>query len=126
MAGLGGMGSGPLALMYRQLTLTVPVKVILTAFVLANDAAGVLPQLSRRRADGSGQLADDRDRTTAGRSAADLTALLYIMCIIGITSWAVWCVDWRLIVRSHGSWRISLILANDLAEGCSVAMILTV
>src|SRR5580698_2389652 len=29
-----------------------------------------------------------------------------------------------LCVPSHGSWRISLILANDLAEGCSAAMIL--
>jgi hypothetical protein len=46
MAGLAGMGSRPLALMRRQLTLAVLSSAVLVSFVLASDAREWLPDFN--------------------------------------------------------------------------------
>ena len=73
-------------------------------------------------ASGSGHLANDSGaaRQVGGRAEASTLHNVHYRLTTGTSP----IMSTRTPVPSHGSWRISLILADDLAEGYSVAMIL--
>jgi hypothetical protein len=111
--------AGPVQSRWRRQTEPVPDQDVI---IWLNSLAGTYAWL-RMMASDLYQLANDNGfRTTATRARRDKVTLHNVHYRRLRRGYL--CEQRAVFVPSHGSWRISLILANDLAERCLVAMIL--